>query len=454
MRAQALGVIAQSDDERLLRQVVASDWKVKNCKTEDADEVWYGSMTLLKATAKGFIAHGEALNRISTRLYGRAVAMLDVDAVLDIAHRINTSIKQIASLDGDLVGPDIEIQVHPPDDPCMFIVSERQSESKDIKEMLWWLSESNEDFEQRQKRNFDAFLEFEANLTKARAHDMLDYLSLEEFATVVATAENLADQWYLLFMNIADAKLAAVHNFVLLLAHALGRKDPVRAAELFRRVKNSKPLVRFTFGKAGVHLDAMATWHGVRSPVLDNLRCARLDGAGTDHDLSLEVLAALLNNQQELLTAYIEAKLRKEEPSEISRAIMVAGFSDQSEFNDEILRKYEDSAGLIASAHKAAKYAYERNIWSRHWYDKMCQTQENTEFWRYAILFLKIVDGRFAVWCSDYTQKGTPIQLFGLAVNEGLKNRCTKWKNHRDKKLFGSDAPASIFLNRMESTIS
>ena len=448
VRAQALGVIAQSDDEELLGRVAESDWKATDTETENGFEVWYGSAALLEAAARGLIAHDEAIDRISARQYGRAAAMLDVDAVHDIAHRFNVSINQAVGLDADLVAPDIELQVHPsaPFEPSKFSVSERLSEAKDIKGAMKRLSESNEAFEQRQRRNYDAFLEFKANLTQAKARIIIDHLSLEEFTTVVATAEELADHWHGLFMSIAETKLPAVHNLVLLLAHALGRKAPSKAEELFRRVKDSKPLVRFTFGRAGVQLDAMATWAGVRNPILNNLRFARLDRVGTDHDLSLEVLTALLNGQQELLTAYIEAKLLKEEPAEISRGIMVAGFSDQSEFNDEILKRYEGSAGLIASAQKAAKYAYERNVWARNWFEKMCQTDEKTDFWRYAVLFLKIVDGRFAVWRSNYAQKSGPIQSFGPAVDCWLKNRFVRWENHRNKKLFGSDAPAPIFL--------
>ncbi|MCK5714272.1 MAG: hypothetical protein KAI25_16235, partial [Hyphomicrobiaceae bacterium] len=403
VRAQALRVIAQSGDEELLCQVAESDWKATDTETKNGFEVWYGSLALLEAAVRGLIEHDEALDRISARLYGRAAAMLDAGAVREIARRIDASINQAASLNGDFVAPDIEIQVHPSDlyKPTMFSVSERPSGTKDIKEAMKRLSESSEAFEQRQRRNYDAFLGFKANLTQANASIVLDYLSLEEFATVIATAEEFADRWHGLFMSIAEAKLPAVRNLVLLLAHALGRKFPSKAEELFRRVKESKPLVRFIFGKAGVQLDAMATWAGVRSPVLDNLRFARLDRVGTDHDLSLEVLAALLNGQQQLLITYIEAKLRKDEPAEVSRGIMATGFSDQSEFNDEIFKRYEGSAGLIGSAQKAAKYSYERNVWARHWFGKMCQTDENTDFWRYAVLFSKIVDGRFAVWRSN-----------------------------------------------------
>ena len=448
VRAQALRVIAQSDDKELLCQVAGSDWKATDTKTENGFEVWYGSLALLEAAVRGLIAHDEALDRISARLYGRAAAMLDAGAVREIARRIDASINQAAGLNGDFVAPDIEIQVHPSDlyEPSMFSVSERSWETKDIKEAMKRLSENSEAFEQRQRRNYDAFLGFKANLTQAKASIVLDHLSLEEFATVIATAEQLADRWHGLFMSIAEAKLPAVHNLVLLLAHALGRKSPSKAEELFRRVKESKPLVRFTFGRAGVQFDAMATWAGVRNPVLNDLRFERLDRVCTDHDLSLEVLAALLNGQQELLAAYIETKLRKMEPVEIARGIMVAGFSDQSEFNDEVLKRYEGSVGLIGSAQKAAKYAYERNVWARHWYEMMCQTNENTDFWRYAVLFSKIVDGRFAVWRSQYPKKSRPIQSFGSGVDGWLKNRFTRWENHRNKKLFGSDAPVSIFL--------
>lgn len=449
VRALSLCVIAKSGDEDLLCFVVDSEWRA-NDSNEIGFENWYGSTALLEAAKRGLIPHDKVLDRISARLYGRAAAMLDKEAVCDIAHRIDASINQVVGLDGDLVAPDIEFQVHPSlsYEHRRFSVGERTSEAKDIKEAMSWLSESSEAFELRQKSNYDASLEFKAKLTKAKASIILDHIGFEEFSAVVAASEELADRWYRLFMNIEETKLAFIYNFIILLAHALGEKFPDKAENLFRRVKDSNPLVRFTFGSVRIQLDPMAIWAGIRSPALDALRFARLDRMATDHDLSMEVLAALLNGQQELLTSYIEAKLRSEEPAEISRGIMVAGFSDLSKFNDNILKKYEGCSGLIGSAQNAAKYAYERNVWARHWYEKMCQTDENTDFWRYAILFLKIVDRRFAVWRSTYPQKCNPIQTFSPALLDEIEHRYGRWENHRKKKLFGSDAPASIFLEK------
>jgi len=448
VRAQALGVIVQSGDESLLGQVAESGWNAADSKTDSGFEAWYGSAALLEAASRGLIAHDKVLNRISERLYGKAATILDADAIREIAYRIDASINHAAGLDGDLVAPDIELQVYlpAPYEPSMFSVSERLSDAKDTKEQMGRLSESSEVFEQRQRRNHDAFLKFKDNLTQAKAHIILDHLTLKEFETVVATAEDLADRWYELFMGIAETKLPAVHNLILLLAHAFGTKFPGKAQDLFQRIKDSTPLVRFTFGRAGVQLDAMATWNGACSPVLNDLRFARLDRADTDHDLSLEVLAALMCGQQKMLTAYIEEKLRKDEPVEISRGIMVAGFSDQSEYSEEILMRYEGYAGLIGCAQKAATYAYEHNVWARYWFEKMCQTDDSTDFWCCAILFLKIVDGRFSVWHSDYTRKGSAIQLFGPTVDSTFKRRITRWESHRKKKLFGTDVPASIFL--------
>jgi hypothetical protein len=448
VRAQAFRIIAQSGDEELLRQVAASNWTAADADMENGDDVWYGSAALLEATARGLITPHEVLDRISPHLYGRAATIFDADVVRDIARRIDASIEQAAGLGGELVVPDIKLHVLPsvPDGLSQFSMSERPSECNDPIEAFKRLSESSDDLAQRQRRNSNAFLEFKAHLTREKACIILDYLRLEEFEAVVGSDEILADRWYSLFMNIDKKKLPAIHNLVLLLAYALGKKDANKADKLFRRVRSSQPLVQFVFSETGIELDAIASWAGARNPVLDRLRFTRLDQARTDHDLSLEVLAALLNGQHELLTEYIETKLNKEEPAEIARGLMVAGFSDQSEFNDKIIACYEDSAGLIGSAHKAAKYAYERNVWARHWFEHMGQTAENIDFWRYAVLFSKIVDGRFAVWQQSYAQRETPIEWFGASIIDQLDYRYKRWQEHRKKTLFGDDAPTPIFL--------
>jgi len=445
---QALSIIMQSNDEVLLNKVAKSNWNASDTESDNSFENWYGSVALLEAAKKGLIAHSETLERISERLYGRATTVLDADTVHKIALRIDASFRRVIGLEENIVAPDIELQILPktPDEPSRFSVSERSSEEIDIQEAIKKISESNEEFNQRQKLSHEAFLQFRANLTQNKASIILDNISFKEFEIVIENSKEFADIWYQLFIDLPEKMIPAVHNFIVLLAHAIASKTPKKAENLFLRIKNSNPTVRLTYDRSGVLHEAMAIWSCVRSPILDDMRFLRLDLAGTDYAFFQEVLAALMNDKHDLLTSYIQTKLHKKEPAEIARGIMVAGFSDQNKFSEEVLKKYEGFGGLIGSAHKAAKYAYERNAWARHWFKEMCQTNKNTDFWCYSVLFMKIVDGRFTVWGPSYTKEGKPIQLFDYTIDSNLKNRYERWKNLRNKKLFGSDVPESIFL--------
>ena len=136
-------------------------------------------------------------------------------------------------------------------------------------------------------------------------------------------------------------------------------------------------------------------WSGPDDSSLYDLRIARLDEAQNDANLAKEVLAALQNGKANLIEAYVTSRLRAEEPAMVARALMVSGFSDKTGFNDTVLDQHKDTTGMIGEACEAALYAYDRNKWARHWYGKMTEATDPAEFWRYAVLFAKIVDARF-----------------------------------------------------------
>ena len=247
-------------------------------------------------------------------------------------------------------------------------------------------------------------------------------------------------------MDLPKTSLMAVHNLGLLLAHALAAWDPDRAARLFTVLASSHPLVRITYGRAGILLDGMTIWSAADSPRLDSLRFERLDRAGNDHELALEVLAALWSGKELLLRAYIEERLAIDEPAPICRALMVAGLSVENAFSTEVLARYQDVSGFIDQAHAAARYAYERNVWAEHWFRQMYETDKPEDFWRYSILFTKIVDGRFEVWKTADKEYGEPFQMFWPSVESRLKHRLKRWQSHRERKLFGGDVPLAVFL--------
>jgi hypothetical protein len=130
----------------------------------------------------------------------------------------------------------------------------------------------------------------------------------------------------------------------------------------------------------------------------------------------------------------------------IARALMVAGLSDQSDFNDEVLARHRDMPGFIGRAQLAAMYAYERNIWSKQWFKQVRETQSSEDFWRFSILLTKIVDGRYEVWRLGSGGACEPYLMFWPSVEDRLQNRFKKWAEQRQRKLFGEDAPPKAFV--------
>ena len=457
VRAQALRMIARLGDDRLFAAVTESNWSATKMGTDGYGvyEAWWGSAAILEAATRGMIPHDEALGRMTPRFYGRAAKRLNTDALKDMARRVGASIGRAGNLTiENLAVPDIKIRVRCDDSfgPTLYDVEERPSNSRypiDF-EAFKRSSESDEEYiarqRERQRRIHEAFKVFKAELTQAKAHIILDELDIEGFDAIAAADQSLAESWYEMFMDLPKTSLMAMHNIGLLLAHALAAWDPDRAADLFAVLARSHPLVRITYGRAGIPLDGMTIWSAADSPRLDSLRFERLDRAGNDHELALEVLAALRNGKGELLRAYIEEQLATDEPAPISRALMVAGLSVENDFSTEVLARYQDVSGFIGQAHTAARYAYERNVWAEHWFRQMYETEEPEDFWRYSILFTKIADGRFEVWQTADQECGEPFRMFRPSVESRLKHRFKRWRSHRERKLFGGDVPLPVFL--------
>ena len=200
----------------------------------------------------------------------------------------------------------------------------------------------------------------------------------------------------------------------MLLGHALSESNADDAATLFELVMNRQPMIPVRYGNAGVSLDSLAVWAGSDARILDCIRYRRLDEAANDDALSTEVLAAHISGKQQLLCQHIERNLHDGEPGAVARALMVAGFSDENLYNRDVLRRHDGTDGFVGEACSAAKYAYDRNLWSRHWFGRMCQENDPLEFWRCSVLFLKIVDGRYDIWGRSTEIRVTSCACSGL----------------------------------------
>ena len=441
VRANAMGVVARLDDIDLLRYVVFGKWHASGKRYDDD---CYGSEVLVSSVQKRLVGHTDALQRMNPCYYGLAAMKWRAKDVVDVARHIDLSIRKASGLRVDF-NRDLEVDMEhrgglrwgpKPSDDAIFDRNEDGFQR---------FSLGIDEIRRREKILLDKFEIFKRKI-RPDSYVILDCFDLDEFRAVADAHYGISDSWYELFVEMSDSQLRVVYNLVLGLGYSLGYRCADKAVRLFSRVKRCKPMISVWYGKARVSIDALSIWGGADAEELNSLRFCRLDDTSNDYQISQEVLAAHLKGRENLIQKYIETKLNREEPAEKARALMAAGFSDKSEFNDCVLDKYRNAAGFVGKVSSAAIYAYERNAWARYWYSKMCKAKDSVEFWRMSVLFLKIVDGRYDLWFSD-SEYEDPMKRFWPNLRYALRRRMNKWKSLRENTLFGGGVPKEWFLS-------
>ena len=275
---------------------------------------------------------------------------------------------------------------------------------------------------------------------------LLEKFSLEAFTAFYKAVPRMLIDLADSFLSSDSAELSYTHNVALLTAYAISNDEPEKAESLFEKVEDSESSLRIIGGYAKLPLEKKALWKSAANPLIDELRCSRLDRAVTDHELAMEVLAAEQAGRRDVLDAYIEAKCGSDTPAVVARGLMVAGFCDDRKEPARVLADHAGRMGLIGTAHSAAEYAFERNRWARHWYQKMSETEDPVQYWVNKCLFAKVVDGRFELWERYDSDRSSPLFVYHEITKKAVERRCEKWKQKREKKLFGQDAPEPLFV--------
>jgi len=448
VRAQALNVIAYMQDASLIEDVVVSGWSARSLDPrEQYFEVHYGSEVLISAVKLGISNFDEVIARISPTLYGLAAKSLGHPAKIFIKENLCELLDKVMGANISCKSPPVEQNhnslnvVHP---PLLSIIN--SNEDLSLEESLKRTSESPREFDERWEKSWDSFKRFDKALSAEGARLIVDDVGLSAIQAFTEISPEAAVYYANSFLSLPEYKQARITNIALMLARCLSGIDVILARKLFDQFEHKKSFLTITHGRAAISLDSLSIWQSDDNEVMDSLRARRLESAANDHELSLEVLAALYSEKSDFLTRYSEALLERERPIDQARALMILGFGDVSTKANSILAHYSGSKGLIGSAVDAANYAYKRNEWSRHWYKMMCETDSLEEFWRYGVLLTKIVDGRFEIWANNFYKKGSPIINFDSCFESKLKNRIEHWKGKREKTLLGSKVPEKVFL--------
>ena len=435
-------------DEKLMRLLVDGGWRAEEAEARNSYENAYGSAVLVEGALRKWISVDEALVRMSPGRYGWAARRLGRTAARKVAAMVDASIGAAIGVVVESTVPEVEYRCRREDrpDPLPYKLAEKEVESSDVGEMRKRYSEGDEALNEWLEHRHQAFDAFTRKLDDANARIVVDDITKEEFEEIVNADTDAAGRWYRRFLDLDEGARGIIHNVVLMLAYALRKRFPERTVALLRAVYRENAPIRFAAGRARVPLEAVIAWSAAGSGAGGEWCHERLNMARNDHELATEVLAALSSRGEAVLNEFIRERLDRGEPEGTARALLVAGFSNQHDHVRDVLASYRDAKGFIGEAYKAAKYAHDRDGWARYWFGEMCKADGPTEFWRYSVLFTKIVDGRFTIWSSEYERRGEPMALFAPSIDEEVNRRMEKWRKHREKTLFGAKKPPDVFL--------
>jgi len=447
VRLSALGLIQATCDSVLLEGLVNLGWNAADLDpVSHKVEIFQGSRALVSAAERGMISVESCLDRIALSAYESLATKLGVAASLAIAKRLTTAIHKAAEFQvtGNL--PDIEQNFGGRYWPVLFGVSEKSSEDEAPKERFKRFAETEDAWYERQKRNQEVADSFERELTKVGARLIIQSVTVGLIKKIDESAPAFVDVWCAFFLSLDDKALRNVYNIASIVAEAISNRDAKSSTSLFERLRTVAPHVRVTFGQHRIGMDAVATWQAADSEEVTTLRFNRLDKLRNDHDLAIEVLAAVEAGRVNVLRDYVLDRRQRPEPAHRARAAMVAGLSPDESWARETIDLLKDEHGFLERAYQGSKYAMERHQWSRHWAALMRAAASPTDLWRYSVLLLKIVDGRFFSPGVDSRMSGPLLERFGSTLNRPINNRIRKWKTKRESKLFGMDIPENEFL--------
>nr|WP_315050474.1 hypothetical protein [uncultured Brevundimonas sp.] len=447
VRALALALLAQLGDQTGLRALVEAGW---NAGTLTGDELyferWYGSQCLIRAAELGLIAPVEVIDRTLDEVHVHAVRRLGGPAAAAVVPRVRAAVMKLLEASPGLVSPPVEQDDTRCGEAPLYSLGDL-STGDSRRDFVAALKETPDEFQEKQRSAWKAFGQVRAALVRSDAELAVKDVGAEvvdAFASGDPTAAVAAARAILAH---PPALLPALVNFGLRLAVPLSRAHPDLAEALIERLEPVRALVQLNIDQGRLSLAACSAWMCARHPALDAMRIRRLDRAPNDHALAQEVLAALRAGLADELLAYAEACLAEAQPTRRARGLAVLGFGPEGPLADELVRIHEAEKGLTGAAARAARYAYERNVWARQWYTAMAGADEPLTFWSASVQLLKIVDARISTWAPE-APRGALMNRFGFTLKAQLKRRIGLWRDKRETKLFGQTPPADIFRLR------
>ena len=308
------------------------------------------------------------------------------------------------------------------------------------------IKKSDEEF----KANSDVLKDILERVRKEGTGDLLSNVFVDDFELI---RDHLPDVFLRILNDIESAEglaLRRVHVAGSMVAIVLSQSDPVRAAKLFRKLDDSRPLVNILSGPAAVPFNRRALWRSHESEKIEQERIRRFRLCGSDSEIAVEVLCALQCGKGTQLEAIVDQLAASAHPADSALVAMISGYSNTNQRVATLSCDQRYNAGYLADALRTAKYAYERYEWSLHWFDQAATVTDNVDYWRYSELLHKSADGRFTLWDIKSPQNvQTPYLNHHSTLIDRLGSKAKAVAKKRDSTLFGVRMRNSEFVSQM-----
>lgn len=445
LRSAALALAASSADESLLQQVVDSGWHSgKLGKGAIFFEGWYGSTAICGALNAGLIEFEAALDRMNLSHFGFVAETSAATEVRAIAARIDAALLSALEFPGAMELPEIEIETPANARLAPPLASVRERAQP---ENLGWLSETQKQFNERQRGLQDSYDRFTSQVLAAKAHLIVFDLTFEGVKAIIGQTAEDGQRWLDRLNAAPDSQLRHLHHFALQLAVALSGSNNPLVPGFIRRVLALEPTIRHVTGMAKNAAPILILWGNANTHALVEICRERLRAPHNDCDLAREVIAAHLGGKVALVQDYINELLIIGRPYETALALTITGLCDESAHAEAVLSRFDGSVGFIGTAHAAARKSYAKNTWAKSWYTEMRSAESPDAFWRASVLMMKIVDGRFDIWANIGKAPSATFIAFMPTINREIRNRVAKSQKNLDKNLMGDKKPNSMMLN-------
>lgn len=445
VRLLAFEVAAECNDEELIEALADSNWSGRSEGSESVQS-FYGSKVLAQAPDRF-----RGVDTLMRMTLGWQTAVIDTWGTASVRRHADIVVQLVRDslkLPSDLVSDvpvqrNIEVASKPLSYSFMDTGPETPKKEIDLAKFKQIVDGADEAWRADQIRRREAVDAYLANLKKQDVARLVDPVYLRGFEGIASYAPDAFEDIVALILNASARQLRPLASIAACIATVLSRTQPERAGEIFERLLVVQPDMNLTIGPAELPFCRLSLWMAADGERIQRLRMFRLESCFSDAELFVETLCAMEAGKMAEILALAEQFVATEHPGKIARAVTIAGFCDVNEISPRILHDPRLNVGFLLQVAEAARAAYKRNAWARHWYEQACAAMEPVQYWRDCALMIRAADGRFALWFDPNSDQKEPALIpFARFAHDSLRDRAKDKRNKRQEKLFGVRPPS------------